>query len=184
MKEQRRAWQAGNRSEFAVFTFANAPRMDETDVMAYPTDSPAMPMAARAIDAGMLDGSLLTLLFAQSGPSPFSLIHVWFKPNYLLARHWHDVDCLYYVIAGSLRMGARELRAGDGFYVPADTRYGYQAGADGVELLEIRTASSFGMQMDASEKRWSEVLDNVAENHAAWTTMDIPPSVAATVQPH
>ena len=39
----------------------------------------------------------------------FGLTHVWFKEGYALPLHSHDCDCLYYVIAGSLKMGTEEL---------------------------------------------------------------------------
>ena len=174
---QRRAWQAGDRSEFAVFRFADAPRMEETAVMVGPDADTGAGLAGPAIEAGLLDGSQLRLLFAQSGPAPFTLVHVWFKPHLLLPRHRHNADCLYYVVSGSLAMGARELRAGDGFYVPAGTRYGYRAGPEGVEVLEIRTVGQFDIALDATPRRWDDVRDTVARHHDEWTALHTPPSV-------
>ena len=78
------------------------------------------------------------VLFRQPGEQGMSLVHVWFKSGYVLPFHSHSTDCLYYVIAGELRMGSRTLRKGDGMFVPADHGYGYEAGPEGVELLEFR----------------------------------------------
>lgn len=180
---ERRPWQAGDRSEFAVFRFAEAPRMADTAVMSGPGDEAAAALARPAVEAGLLDGSLLTLLFAQSGPAPFTLVHAWFKPHYLLARHRHDADCLYYVISGSLSMGAREIRAGDGFYVPGGTRYGYRAGPDGVEVLEIRTVDRFDIDVDATPRRWDDVRDTAQRHHDTWKELDTPPSLEETRAP-
>ena len=70
-----------------------------------------------------------------------SLVHAWFGPGYRLPRHTHSADCLYYVISGSAVLGNHTLRAGDGFFVPANAPYQYDAGPEGVEVLEIRGAT-------------------------------------------
>jgi hypothetical protein len=44
-------------------------------------------------------------------------------PDYLLVAHSHDADCLYYVLTGEIRAGARSFGPGSGFYVPTDVRY-------------------------------------------------------------
>jgi len=85
-------------------------------------------------------GSAVTPLFAQRTPDGMSLVHAWFGPNFPLFRHSHPKygDCLYYIVAGSIVMGSRVLKAGDGFFVPNGAPYKYQAGPDGVEVLEFR----------------------------------------------
>ena len=45
---------------------------------------------------------------------------------------------IYYITAGSLRIGDQTLGKGDGFFLPKDMPYTYRAGPDGVELLEFR----------------------------------------------
>ena len=68
----------------------------------------------------------------------FSLVYLYFKPNFPLFRHRHENDCLYVLLSGSARMGNQTLRAGDSFFVPAYAPYFYTAGPEGVEVLEIR----------------------------------------------
>ena len=60
----------------------------------------------KVMDAGYLEGDEVNVLVNIPG---FSLTHVWFKKDYPLPLHSHDADCLYYIIAGSLRMGTEEL---------------------------------------------------------------------------
>lgn len=84
-----------------------------------------------------------TVPFRHEGEQGFSLVVVEFAPGYILARHSHTTDCLYYVVAGSVQMGKRELGPGDGFFVPADHPYAYSAGPEGVKLLEFRHDTSF-----------------------------------------
>jgi hypothetical protein len=50
---------------------------------------------------------------------------------------------MYNVVSGALVMGDQTLRAGDGFFVPADTFDAYSAGPDGAEVLEIRYGCAF-----------------------------------------
>jgi mannose-6-phosphate isomerase-like protein (cupin superfamily) len=68
----------------------------------------------------------------------FSLVYLYFKPNFPLFRHKHEHDCMYVIISGSAIMGNQTLRAGDCFFVPATAPYSYTAGSDGIEVLEIR----------------------------------------------
>ena len=70
------------------------------------------------LDAGVIDGSVYTMVANLPG---FTLMHAWFKKDYPLPLHSHSANCLYYVIAGSARLGTEELRAGDSFFVPANT---------------------------------------------------------------
>ncbi|MBV9509803.1 MAG: hypothetical protein JO303_05935, partial [Caulobacteraceae bacterium] len=48
--------------------------------------------------AGLAEGDEVKVLVNMPG---FSLSQAWFKNNYLLPLHSHEVDCLYYVVAGS-----------------------------------------------------------------------------------
>jgi mannose-6-phosphate isomerase-like protein (cupin superfamily) len=72
-----------------------------------------------------------------------NLTFIWWKPNFPLPRHSHNVDCLYYIISGSALLGRRTLMAGDSFFVPTDAPYQYTAGPEGVEVLEIRRDKEF-----------------------------------------
>ena len=104
-----------------------------------------------------LDGTMTRVLFSDEAAG-MSLAYVWFKPNFALPRHSHDCDCLYYVIAGSALLGAEVLEPGDGFLVPADGLYAYQAGPQGVEVLEFRTATRFNIEYHASDRAWAMVV--------------------------
>ena len=85
-------------------------------------------------------GSVTKLLYGDpGGPGDDGLSLVWarFGANYRLPRHSHSVDCLYYVLAGEIRMGNRVVKAGDGFFAPADAPYGYVAGPEGVHRADL-----------------------------------------------
>ncbi|MEW9855426.1 cupin domain-containing protein [Novosphingobium sp. M1R2S20] len=89
-------------------------------------------------------GNDLQVLFDMPG---LSLVHVWFKSGYPLPRHTHNVDCLYYITGGSIRMGQELLGPGDGFFVGANVPYTYTPGEEGVALLEIRPSNSFDIKV-------------------------------------
>jgi hypothetical protein len=96
---------------------------------------------AQAVEAGT---SSRVLFSAASG---FSLVYAWFKSHYPLPVHSHNTPCLYYVISGELTLGTQKLGAGDGFFVPACANYSYQAGSQGVEVLEFRDTNEFDFVM-------------------------------------
>jgi mannose-6-phosphate isomerase class I len=97
-----------------------------------------------------------------------SLIRLWYAPHYALPRHSHDVDCLYYVVAGEERLGKQVLTAGDGFFVPAGVPYAYTAGRDGVEVLEFRATSQFGIHVTESPERWAQLVDLARVHREEW----------------
>lgn len=117
-------------------------------------------------------GNKTTVLFQGNGPDGFSLSHAWFAPNYLLPRHSHSADCLYYVLAGQITMGSRQLDAGDGFFINCDGAYAFQAGPDGAEVLEFRQATSFDMKiLDDKLDRWKVIAAIGAANAESWTAL-------------
>lgn len=119
-------------------------------------------------EAGIVEGSMVKLLFEEP-VSGVSLTYAWFKANYLLPRHSHNADCTYYVISGEARFGTETLRAGDVFYVPSDTLYAYQAGPEGVEVLEFRTAVNFDFRFSNLGKAFFDrAVGITAENLAGW----------------
>lgn len=137
--------------KMVIFTADAAPNLEETGMMA-----PTIFRDSRASEAPWMDEFLerssaaarLTVPFRQQGSGGFSLVTVDFGPGYLLPRHSHSSDCLYYVVAGELQMGARVLGPGDGFFLPAGQSYAYRAGAQGVKLLEFRHQTAFDIQID------------------------------------
>jgi quercetin dioxygenase-like cupin family protein len=146
---------------------ADAPLLDDVGMMTPPELDPAVyttldltPLAA---------GSRVTVLFRGDGPDGFSLVHARFGPGYRLPRHSHSADCLYFVVSGEAVMGRRVVKAGDGFFVKADQPYAYQAGPDGVEVLEFRGATAFDMQIfDQTVERWEPIVAAALANQARW----------------
>ncbi|MBW8784351.1 MAG: cupin domain-containing protein [Novosphingobium sp.] len=152
---------------FTVFRARNAIDYAEAGVMeGAPLSEAAAKASAELVEAGMLEGSQVKLLFARPG---LSLTYVWFKSGYPLPRHSHDADCAYFIIAGSLRVGAEELGPGDGFFVGRDVPYTYTPGERGVEVLEIRTADKFDIKMLANNPAyWAKALGTVNEARSRW----------------
>jgi mannose-6-phosphate isomerase-like protein (cupin superfamily) len=130
-------------------------------------------------------GQTKVLLRQTEDEGGFSLVHLWFKPGYPLVRHSHDVDCLYYVLSGSAIMGNQVLRPGDGFFVPADAPYQYDAGPDGVEVLEVRHGvHQFNMVIpDQSDEAWQSMLHATVEHRDEWAQAVEGPTFAANRTP-
>ncbi len=127
--------------------------------------------------------SLTKLLVHQArDEGGLSIVYLFFKPNFPLFRHQHDVDSLYIVISGSVvdLMGSEVLRPGDCFSVPARTPYWYTAGPDGVEVLEIfRDADTVTViYVDNPEGRVEEAQEAVRANADAWREITVGPLFA------
>lgn len=136
--------------KLAIFTAADAPTLEETGMMDAMTFSEpqadARPMSEADIEK-FKTSARLTVPFQQEGPGGFSLVSIDFAPGYMLPRHSHSSDCLYYIVDGSIVMGRRELGPGDGFFLPAEQPYAYHAGPKGVKLLEFRNRTAFDMKV-------------------------------------
>jgi hypothetical protein len=114
----------------------------------------------------------------------YSLVYLWFKPHFPLLRHRHEDDCLYVVVSGSAIMGNQTLRPGDSFFVPAEAPYFYNAGPDGVEVLEVRHNVERFTTIFATntEGRIQEARDAVRDNAATWRRMTTAPLLAANAE--
>jgi len=146
----------------------------ECDLMtSEPSEAEAEAMATM-MALGPLDlGYDLKVLFDMPG---FSLTRVWFKSGYPLPRHTHNVDCIYYITGGSVRIGHEELRAGDGFFVGANVPYTYVPGEAGVELLEIRPSNAFDIRLMGNRPAMqSKILKTMQARQAAWAQETSPP---------
>jgi quercetin dioxygenase-like cupin family protein len=122
------------------------------------------------------NGSKTLMLFREPSDDGMSLAYIWFKSGYILPRHTHNTDCLYYVLAGELRFGARVLRKGDGMFIPANAGYTYQAGPEGVEVLEFRNATHFNFLFkNNSEAHWHRIAQVLRDNSEQWKN-EAPPS--------
>lgn len=136
--------------KLALFTAAEAPTLEETgmmDAMTFTEDGANdAPITAAEMERFKSAGRL-SVPFRQEGPGGFSLVSIEFAPGYLLPRHSHSCDCLYYIVEGGIVMGRRDLGPGDGFFLPAEQVYAYHAGPKGVKLLEIRHEVAFDMKV-------------------------------------
>lgn len=125
-------------------------------------------------EAGMLEGSTVRLVYKRPG---MSLTYCWFKSGFPLPLHSHSADCLYFIVAGSLRIGTENLGPGDGFFLGADVPYAYVPGEGGVEVLEFRTADRFDFKALAKNPDyWGKALAGMMLARAAWPDETAPPS--------
>jgi hypothetical protein len=157
----------GGRRKIEWFADRDGVDLYESGIM-----SPAVmnPQVIEQVDLSALGGGARSrVLFQGAGPDGFSLVHVWFGEDFPLPRHTHSADCLYYVLRGELRMGAKVLRAGDGMFIPADRPYTYRAGPGGVEVLEFRASTSFDMKtLDQDVAKWQTFVAGAAKVREAW----------------
>jgi quercetin dioxygenase-like cupin family protein len=132
-------------------------------------------MMAAGVQQGAAERTLV--LFKEPQPNGLSLTYAWFKSGYVLPKHSHSADCLYYIIAGSLRMGTQVLGKGDGIFVPADDAYTYEVGEDGLELLEFRNASRFNFVFKGNEPaHWDKMAATYVDRAAIWQAETMTPS--------
>lgn len=160
-------------TRFQIFRAKDAPGLMEAGCMTVEPYTPAQRAGMdKVLAAGFLEGDEVKVLCQLPG---FSLTHVWFKEGYPLPLHSHDADCLYYIIAGSIRLGTEELGPRDSFFVPADVPYAYKPGPEGVELLEIRHANSFNfVNLAKGEAFWDKAAEQAAARREAWKTAKRP----------
>jgi hypothetical protein len=164
---------AEQRPGLKIFKGGEAPDAIAAGIMTYPTFTPLEAERMKIIAGdGEASGAETRLLFNVPG---FSLVHVWFKKHYPLPLHSHDADCLYYIIAGSLEIGAQTLGPRDGFFVGAGVPYAYKPGPEGVELLEFRHATGVDFQLHAhGEAFWIKAAEAMAANRADWRDAKMP----------
>jgi quercetin dioxygenase-like cupin family protein len=152
-----RLFRGGDAVAVAESGAMSPPQFDPEDMKALAADGPRPPTAALGIQD--------TLVFQGEGDTGSSLVRAWLAPHFVLPRHSHSGDCLYYIVEGTITMGAQQLGAGDGFFVPSNAPYAYEAGPDGAVVLEFRTQTSFDMQIPGGQlERWRRMAV-VAEEH-------------------
>lgn len=153
--------------KFAIYRAAEAPDFDELNCMeAVGVSEIIADGIERAAAAGANDGNVVKMLFSMPG---MSLTYAWFKSGFPLPLHSHSADCLYYIIAGSLKIGTEELGAGDGFYVGSDVPYNYRPGPNGVEVLEFRTADKFDIRfLGKTRTFWDKTIKSLEEMRPNW----------------
>jgi quercetin dioxygenase-like cupin family protein len=150
-----------------VFRRADAVDLGETTMMGRPVMDPKPPREVFAA-IGATTGYVNQVLFGDPGSDSLSLVRLWYAPSYALPRHHHDVDCLYYVAAGEAHLGNQVLHPGDGFFVPAGAPYSYSAGPEGVEVLEFRGTSQFGITVTENLARWEQLATLATEHREDW----------------
>jgi quercetin dioxygenase-like cupin family protein len=150
-----------------VFRRDDAVDLADTTVMSRPVMEP-MPDREVLREVATTSGYLNQVLFGDPEGGGMSLIRLWYAPHYALPRHSHDVDCLYYVVAGEARLGNQVVQAGDGFFVPAHAPYAYAAGPDGVEVLEFRATSQFSIHVTESTGRWAQLAELARQHREEW----------------
>lgn len=159
---------------FRIYRAGDAANLDETETMTLAGLTPIVEAGiGRWVEAGVAEGNVTKVLFALPH---MSLTYAWFKSGFALPLHSHNADCLYYIVAGSLKLGSEELGAGDGFFVGRDVPYTYKPGPDGVEVLEFRTVDSFDMKFQGrTEAYWDKVVAGMDAARPRWAA-EQPPS--------
>lgn len=167
------------RGRISIFRGAEAGELTDEMMPREGIDDSVMAALAGLAEAGVTEGigECNRVLFREPGDDGMSLLYIWFKSGYVLPFHSHSSDCLYYVLGGELRMGSHVLRRGDGIFIPADQGYGYEAGPDGVEVLEFRNATRFNLFFRSnSPQRWEQIADVYRQREAIWREETVPPS--------
>ena len=170
------------RAGVRIYRAADAPHLGGTGFGAgrdYEAQPELEEIATELVAAAGSDARLLVRQTPAEGG--YSLVYLWFKPNFPLFRHRHEDDCLYVVLSGSAVMGNQTLRVGDSFFVPTFAPYNYTAGRDGVEVLEVRHDVEKFTTIFAtnSARRIEEARAAVHANAATWQAMTTGPTFAA-----
>lgn len=165
---------AKDEAPFKIYRGIDAPDLNETQKMTLAGLTPIVEAGiGRWVGAGVNEGNITKVLFSLPH---MSLTYAWFKSGFALPLHSHNADCLYYVIAGSLKLGTEELGPGDGFFVGSDVPYTYKPGPEGVEVLEFRTVESFDMKFQGrTEAYWDKVVAGMDAARPRWAS-EAPPS--------
>jgi hypothetical protein len=170
------------RGRFTIFRAKDARCDADTTIMQYEPVSAVVAEGSRKAQAeGVDDGHDLRVLFSAPG---VSLVYVWFKSGFPLPRHSHNVDCLYYIVGGSLTIGHTELGVGDGFFVGRDVPYAYIPGPAGVEVLEFRAADQFNIKVMADNPAfWDKAAEAVRSHRDAWVQESRPAGMVPEKMP-
>jgi len=160
-------------AKVTVFRAADAPLLSDVGCMEWEELTPLMSDSLERLSAeGLGEGEHVQVLFNVPG---FSLVYVWAKRDYPLPLHSHDSNCLYYIIAGSVRLGTQSLGRGDGFFLPSETPYSYKVGPEGVEMLEFRNTTHFNVKLMANNPRfWEKAIETVRREAPGWKSAKAP----------
>ncbi len=158
---------------FAIYRAADARDYGEHDIQRMNEVTPVMAQGLAHYASEGSGAQVVKLLYGAPG---FSLTYVWFKSGYPLPLHSHSNDCLYYILAGTLKVGREVLGAGDGFFVASDVGYTYEPGPEGVEVLEFRNTDQLNIRFRSDDKSvWDQAAAVLAAHAASWS-VELPPS--------
>ena len=161
---------------FTIFRAADAQTLRDAGCMTIePFSTVQRAGVDRMMAAGYGEGEEVSVLVDMPG---LSITQVWFKKDFPLPLHRHDVDCLYHIVAGELRLGTQTLGPRDSFFVPAGTPYTYKPGPEGVELLEIRKEGRFNfVNLAKGGAFWAKGEAVCAVNREDWKSASRPTRV-------
>jgi mannose-6-phosphate isomerase-like protein (cupin superfamily) len=158
-----------------IYRAAEAPLLSESG--ATRTDFEAAPIVQEvARKLATTDCSISRVLARQSAnEGGLSVVYLYFKPNFPLFPHKHDIDSMYVVISGSVVnfLDTETLRPGDCWSVKAGHTYYYTAGPDGVEVLEMFNSSEqvSVILVDAAAGRLEAAQEAVRQNEESWSKL-------------
>ena len=179
MSEHESDTKAKSAGGIQVFRFADATPLTEEQMPMEGIDDSVIAGFTQLAEAGGAEGGgeQVLCLFREPKDDGLSLCYAWFKSGYVLPRHSHNADCLYYVVAGEVHLGRQVLGKGDGFFVPADAPYSYVTGPEGAEVLEFRNATRFHILFrNNDEAHWGKMAKAFRENVPNWAGETVPPS--------
>jgi quercetin dioxygenase-like cupin family protein len=163
-----------------IFTGGGTPLTPE-DMPMEGVDESVMAGFGKLLANGAAEGAGETVkcLFRES-QGRFSVCYAWFRSGAVLPRHSHNADCVYYVLGGSLKLGSKVLRKGEGFFIPSDHGYTFEAGEEGVEVLEFRNSTKFHIRFKGNDEAHWERMAQVYRDHARnWPNETLTPSERA-----
>lgn len=159
-KQDSPAAPGGERKRMTIFRKGEGKELGPETMPFEGVDESVMAGFAKLAGAGLPRGlgEQTTVLFTLPGDPGLSLSHAWFKSGYVLPRHSHNADCIYYILGGSLMLGSVTLGKGEGFFVPAGDGYSYTVGSEGLEVLEFRNAAMFNILFKGNdEAHWDRM---------------------------
>lgn len=162
-----------NRNKFQIYRFTESPTLAEANCVEMLPFTETQIEGFKAMRmAGPERGEETRILINLPG---FSLTYAWFKSDYPLPLHSHNVDCLYYIIAGSLKLGTEILGPRDGFFIGSHTPYVFTPGPDGVEILEFRHEQTFDFNLLAKGAAfWQRAAETTAARQKDWANATKP----------
>lgn len=160
------------RKRMAIFRAADAKPLEITEFAGIDaTVMEKMAFQATAMQQGVMPEDT-KVVFSGGG---VSLTHAWFKSGYIVPRHSHNSDCLYYILSGELLFGTQVLKAGDGMFVPADDGYTIQAGERGAVFLEFRTSETYNMEFkNNDDAHYQKMAASFQNNAKIWASEQKP----------